>query len=161
MYVERWCAVRRVPDKIPMSFVPATLFTESTPGSGRDTLRRRPGITATFPNGKAIDNSWIVSYNIYLMLKYACHINVVVRTYVNLIKYLYRYNFKRVDRAMSALGAPGQDGQPAPHGMKLQSLKTSSHVELQKLAGDFMNLRPTCSNPQYKDWMCTWRTKTG
>jgi hypothetical protein len=29
------------------------------------------------------------------------------------------------------------------HGMKLQNLKTSSHVELQKLAGDCMDLRPT------------------
>jgi hypothetical protein len=129
MYVERWCAVRRVQTKIPISFVPATLFAELTPGSGRATLRRRPGITATLPNAKEIDNSWIVSYNIYLLLKYACHINVVVCTSMNLIKYLFKYIFKGGDRDMASLGAPWQDGQPTPPPvMKLQSLKTSRHV---------------------------------
>jgi hypothetical protein len=83
-------------------------------GSARDALRHRPGITATLPNGKDIDNSWIVSYNIYLMLKYACHINVVVCTSMSLMKYLYKCNFKGGDRAMLSLGVPGQDGQPAP-----------------------------------------------
>jgi hypothetical protein len=77
--------------KIPMSFVPATLFADSTPVSGRATLRRRPGITTTLPNGKEIDTIWIVSYIIHLLLKYVCHINVVVCTSVNLIKYLYKY----------------------------------------------------------------------
>jgi hypothetical protein len=87
--------------KIPMSFVPATLFAEPPPRSGRAALRRRPGITATLPNGKVIGSSWIVSYSIiYLLLKYACHINVVVCTSVNLIKYLYKYNFKGGYRAM-------------------------------------------------------------
>jgi hypothetical protein len=114
MYAERWCAVRRVPTKNPMSFVPATFFAESTPGSGRAALRRRPGATVTLTNGIEIYNSWIVSYNIYLMLTYTSHINVVVRTSMNLIKYIYTYNFKGGDRAMAALGVPGQDGQPAP-----------------------------------------------
>jgi hypothetical protein len=94
-----------------MSFVPAILFAESTPGSGLAALRRRPGITVTLPNGKEIDNSW---HNIYLMFEYACHFNVAVCTSVNLIKYLYKYIFKGGDRAITALGAPGQDGQPAP-----------------------------------------------
>jgi hypothetical protein len=48
--------------KNPISFVPATLFAESTPGSGRAALRRRPGTTALFENGREIDNSWSVSY---------------------------------------------------------------------------------------------------
>jgi hypothetical protein len=143
-----------------MSFFPATLFAESTPGSGRATMRRIPGITATLPNGKEIDNSLIVSYNIYLLLKYAYHINFVVCTSVNLIKYSYKYSFKGGDRAMEALGEPGQDGNPPPRGTELQILKTSSHVELRNLAGDFLDLRQPCSIPQYKDWMCTWRTKT-
>jgi hypothetical protein len=49
--------VHRVTNKTPMSFVPAALFVESTPGSGRAALRRISGITATLPNGKEIDNS--------------------------------------------------------------------------------------------------------
>jgi hypothetical protein len=114
MFVERLCAVRRVQKIIPMPFVPATLFAESTTCSGRAAPRRRPGITAILPNGKEIDNSWIVSYSIYLLLKYACHINVAVCTYMSLINYLYKYNFKVGNRAMASLGVPGQDGQPAP-----------------------------------------------
>jgi hypothetical protein len=100
--------------KITMSFVPATLFAESMSGSGWADLIRRPDITETLPNGKEISNSWIASYNMYMLLKYACHINVVVCTYVNLIKYLYTYNFKGGDHAMASLGVPGKYGQPAP-----------------------------------------------
>jgi hypothetical protein len=92
----------------------APLFADSTPGSGRDTLICRPSITETLPNGKEIDSSWIVSYNIYLLLKYACHTNAVVCKSVKLIKYLYTYNFKGGDRDMLELGAPRQDGQPPP-----------------------------------------------
>jgi hypothetical protein len=47
----------KCPKQIIMSFVPATLFAESTPSRDRASLRRRPGITATLPNGKEIDNS--------------------------------------------------------------------------------------------------------
>jgi hypothetical protein len=71
-------------------------------------------MSATLENGREVDNSWTVSYTMYLLLKYACHINVVVCTYVNLIKYLYTYNFKGGDRAMAGFAVPGQDGQPAP-----------------------------------------------
>jgi hypothetical protein len=55
--------------KIPISFFHAPLFSESASGSGWGALRCRPGITATLPNGKEIDNNEIMSYNIYLMLK--------------------------------------------------------------------------------------------
>jgi hypothetical protein len=61
--------------KVPMSFVPATLFSEAAPCSGRATLRRRAGITSTLPSGKDIDNHWIVSYNIYAIevcISYQC-----------------------------------------------------------------------------------------
>jgi hypothetical protein len=64
------CAsTRAFPYKISMSFVPATFFAYSTLGSGRAVLQRRSGKTATLPNGKEIDNHWIVSYNMYFLLK--------------------------------------------------------------------------------------------
>jgi hypothetical protein len=50
----------------------------------------------------------------YLLLKYASHINVVVCTSMNLIQHVYTYNFKGGDRVMAALGVPGQDRQSAP-----------------------------------------------
>jgi hypothetical protein len=70
--------------KIPMSFVPGILFAESTPCSGRAALRRRRGMSASLANGREVEISWSVSYNMYLLLKYTCHINVVVCTSVNL-----------------------------------------------------------------------------
>jgi hypothetical protein len=65
-------------------------------------------------NGRQVDNSWSVSYTMYLLLKYASHINVVVCTSMNLIQHVYTYNFKGGDRVMAALGVPGQDRQSAP-----------------------------------------------
>jgi hypothetical protein len=92
-------------------------------------------MSATLANRREVDNSYSVSYDMYLLLKYASHINVVVCTSVNLIKYVYKYNFKGGHRVISTLGVPDQDGHLLLHGMKLQSLKTSNHVELHKLAG--------------------------
>jgi hypothetical protein len=45
-------------------------------------MRCRPSTTTTLVNGIEIDNSWIVSYNIYLLLKYASYINVIVCKYM-------------------------------------------------------------------------------
>jgi hypothetical protein len=49
------------------------------------------------PNVKEIGNSWTVPYNVYLLLKYICNIIVLVCISVNLVKYLYTYNFKGGD----------------------------------------------------------------
>jgi hypothetical protein len=83
--------VGRVEKKNPMSFVPAKLFAESTPSSGRHVLVRRPGncnIGKWKRDSQQLD---CVLQHICLLLKYACHINVVVQISVNLIKYLYKY----------------------------------------------------------------------
>jgi hypothetical protein len=53
-------------------------------------------------------------YNMYLLLKYASHNNLVVCTSVILIKYLYTYYSKGVDHYMASHCVQGQYGQPAP-----------------------------------------------
>jgi len=47
-----------------------------------------------------IDNSWVVPYNPYLLLKYDCHINVEVCASIKSIKYLFMYVHKGHERAV-------------------------------------------------------------
>jgi PIF1-like helicase/Helitron helicase-like domain at N-terminus/Helicase len=44
-----------------------------------------------------VNNSWVVPYNPYLLLKYECHINVEICSSVKSVKYLYKYVFKGHD----------------------------------------------------------------
>ncbi|KAF7839557.1 DNA helicase PIF1, ATP-dependent [Senna tora] len=45
-----------------------------------------------------VDNSWVVPYNPWLLLKYNCHINVEICSSVMSVKYLYKYIHKGSDR---------------------------------------------------------------
>ena len=42
----------------------------------------------------SIDNSWVVPYNPYLLLKYNSHVNVEICSTISAIKYLYKYVYK-------------------------------------------------------------------
>ncbi|XP_020963370.1 uncharacterized protein LOC107606759 [Arachis ipaensis] len=44
-----------------------------------------------------VDNSWVVPYNPWLLLKYDCHINVEICSSIKSIKYLYKYCYKGPD----------------------------------------------------------------
>jgi hypothetical protein len=57
------------------------------------------------PDGFSYDNSWVVPYNPYLLLKYNCHINVEVCTSIQAVKYLFKYVYKGHDRAAVQVGA--------------------------------------------------------
>ncbi|XP_077128631.1 uncharacterized protein LOC143784336 isoform X1 [Ranitomeya variabilis] len=46
-----------------------------------------------------IDNSWVVPYNPFLLLKYKCHINVEVCGSIQAVKYLFKYVYKGHDKA--------------------------------------------------------------
>jgi hypothetical protein len=50
-----------------------------------------------------IDNSYVVPYNPYLLLKYRAHINVEVVTNTGGVKYLYKYVYKGNDRVMYSI----------------------------------------------------------
>ena len=58
---------------------------------------------------RVIDNSWIVPYNPYLLLKYDCHINVESCTSTKVAKYLYKYVTKGNSRAMVSATVNGND----------------------------------------------------
>ena len=46
-----------------------------------------------------MDNSWVVPYNSYLLLKYNAPINVELCSTVKSVKYLYKYIYKGYDCA--------------------------------------------------------------
>ncbi len=77
--------------------------------------RRKPtngGRSLTLRRGSQeyeIDNSWIVPYNPYLLLKYDCHINVECCTSTKVAKYLYKYVTKGNSRAMVSATINGND----------------------------------------------------
>lgn len=54
------------------------------------------------PNGKLLKatNQHVVPYNEYLLYKYQSHINVEVVSSLAVVKYIYKYLFKGLDRAL-------------------------------------------------------------
>ena len=67
--------------------------------------RRRAGLLIQH-KGKTLSNKDVVPFNIYLLLKFECHINVEVCCSMNSIKYLFKYFYKGKDRAMLELRFP-------------------------------------------------------
>ena len=59
-------------------------------------------------NGRIIHNGWVVPYNVYLSLRYNCHINVEATASPKAIKYLFKYVHKGNDRAMAKASLEGQ-----------------------------------------------------
>lgn len=57
-----------------------------------------------------MDNSWVVPYNPYLLLKYNCHINVEDCASIKSVKYLFKYVYKGHDRANIEFGEKLPDG---------------------------------------------------
>ena len=86
--------------KFPKEFAVATEW----PQGGQVVYRRRSpqdGGEKAKRNGKGFEfnNSWVVPYNPFLLLKYNCHINVESCNSLKAIKYLFKYLFKGSDRA--------------------------------------------------------------
>jgi hypothetical protein len=50
-------------------------------------------------HGVELDNCWVVPHNVYLLTKYDAHINVEVCNNIRVVKYLFKYVYKRHDRA--------------------------------------------------------------
>ena len=69
------------------------------------TYRRRSIINGghtfkkTINNDFIFDNSWVVPYNPYLLLKYNCHMNLEICSTISSVKYLYKYVYKGDDKA--------------------------------------------------------------
>merc|ERR1712082_565358 len=61
--------------------------------------------------GQLIDNRWVVPYNVFLTLRYGCHINLEICESATACKYLFKYVTKGPDRAMVSTHVTGTDEQ--------------------------------------------------
>ncbi len=50
---------------------------------------------------RVVDNRWIVPYNLHLATKYHARINVEICSSISAVKYMYKYVYKRLDRAIA------------------------------------------------------------
>eukprot|EP00775_Hariotina_reticulata_P000896 gene896-1219_t len=91
-------------------------FSEHTLDTGKSYpvyRRRNDGRRHCSRGGWEFDNKWVVPYNPFLTLRYNCHINVEVCSYVSAVKYLYKYVYKGHDRAMVEVKEAGSVGNGA------------------------------------------------
>ncbi|RWS27879.1 uncharacterized protein B4U80_03589 [Leptotrombidium deliense] len=89
----------------PKPFITETDMT----GSGFPKYKRRNNMQDrnTYPGRKEtnVDNSMVVPYNPYLLMKYDCHINVEYCQSIMSIKYIHKYIHKGHDKAKIRVGA--------------------------------------------------------
>ena len=55
-----------------------------------------------------LDNSRVVPHNLWLVMKYRCHLNVEVCNSISAVKYLYKYVYKGHDRVMYGVKSKDQ-----------------------------------------------------
>nr|XP_016436617.1 PREDICTED: uncharacterized protein LOC107762748 isoform X1 [Nicotiana tabacum]XP_016436618.1 PREDICTED: uncharacterized protein LOC107762748 isoform X1 [Nicotiana tabacum] len=60
--------------------------------------RRRNTGKSVEIRGQLFDNSWVVSYNPFLLSKFNCHINVEICSDIKVVKYIYKYICKGHDK---------------------------------------------------------------
>ncbi len=81
--------------KYPCKFQSETV----TNVNGYPIYRRRDTGHTFLVHGIELDNHWVVPHNVYLLTKYDAHINIKVCNNIRVVKYLFKYVYKRHDRA--------------------------------------------------------------
>ena len=84
----------------PKEFSKETIWDDKQSYAHYKRRKSEDGVGEAFHNGRKINNSWIVPYSPYLLLRYNCHINVEICASTKATKYLYNYVHKGGDRAM-------------------------------------------------------------
>ncbi|XP_028060082.1 uncharacterized protein LOC114263697 [Camellia sinensis] len=96
--------------------------------------RRREGESVPLESNPSVlvDNSWVIPYNPWLLLKYDCHINLEICSSVTSMKYLYKYVYKGPDRvALEVRQGPNYD--------EVQQFIDGRWFVLQKHCGKYSN----------------------
>jgi hypothetical protein len=74
-------------------------FETMTDGNEYPIYRCRDKGCTILVHGVELDNRWVVPHNVYLSTKYDAHINVEIYNNIRVVKYLFKYIYKRHDRA--------------------------------------------------------------
>src|SRR5512138_351968 len=124
----------------PRKFEPTTRCDES----GYPVYQRRDNGRSTLKNGVEVDNRWVVPYNPYLLRKYTCHINLEICSTVKSIKYLYKYVYKGLDRAVISIQRSNEEPTIHPE-VNNQELQTIDVDEIQNyLSGRYISPPEAC-----------------
>jgi hypothetical protein len=87
----------RCTKNFPKNFAEVTEISNS----GYPTYRRRNnGRKIYYSSKRSADNSFVVPFNVYLLLLLICHINVEICSTIKAIKYLFKYFYKGPDSAL-------------------------------------------------------------
>ncbi|UYV73094.1 hypothetical protein LAZ67_10001805 [Cordylochernes scorpioides] len=82
--------------KFPKDLIQSTIMNVD----GYPKYKRRVISEQVYVNSKPINNSWVVPYNAYILLRFNCHINVEICSSVQATpKYLFKYVYKGHDCA--------------------------------------------------------------
>ncbi|KAK9287089.1 hypothetical protein L1049_015499 [Liquidambar formosana] len=93
--------------RYPRDFCDETTFD----GSGYPVYCRRNDGNTIVVNNIVVNNRWVIPYNLELVMRFDCHINVEIVSYFRIIKYLYKYVHKGPDRATIVI----EDNNVAEH----------------------------------------------
>ena len=94
----------------PKDFISDTIWDNNKSYANYRRRTSDNGGSEALHNDRIIDNSWIVPYSPYLLLRYNCHLNVEIYVSSKATKYLYKYVNKGGDRAMLKVDENGNNG---------------------------------------------------
>ncbi len=80
-------------------------------------------------HGVELDNGWVVPHNVYLSTKYDVHINVEVYNNIRVVKYLFKYVYKRHDHAIVEISRQNENATKG-NVVKPMKLKNISNVAI-------------------------------
>ena len=91
---------------------------DDTPDKRWGGAQKNTFIKKTGKKEEVLNNSRLVPHNIFLLMKYRCHLNVEICNSINAVKYLYKYVYKGPDKVMYGVKSrddldltPDQPGQ--------------------------------------------------
>ena len=100
---ERCMRNGRCEDGYPMEFRDEMTVPNGSARGGYPIYRRPNDGRGVFKKNVWLDNRHVVPYNMYLLKRYNCHLNVMVCSGIEGIKYMFKYVYKQASRANISL----------------------------------------------------------
>lgn len=103
----RPCMEKKIHKKTCKYKYPQTFAEFTTCGDDSYPVYRRRDTKETVIVRKTnMDNRWVIPFNLYLLAKFDCHLNVEVCSTIKAVKYLYKYVYKGHDRISFCITRP-------------------------------------------------------
>jgi hypothetical protein len=100
--------------------------------NGYPIYRHRDTGRTLLVHGVELDNRWVVPHNVYLSTKYDAHINVEVHNNIRAVKYMFKYVYKRHDRANVEISRQSEN---ATEGSVVKADEIKKYLECRYVSG--------------------------